>query len=249
MRGIAAIAVVLLAVTACKKTAPPPNEAWMTADYVRAGIPASDHPWTAAELQAAVDVLARESAKQRDTLPRHGGVKTAKIFAKLVEQPPRDPDSMAIAQRIETHLARFNALNQAAKLYSPEPTDPAPREMIELFGALMREAATVRPQFAPFLASFAADDPTLNVRKAGLAKFDTGMAGLMLGAVMVASDARSPDADRRAMLQFVLHAVPVLFVNISPEGRSELRATTERIVESTSGDLQRDASRVLAAMK
>jgi len=236
--------VVAFALACCSRHAPP--EAWGTSDYVAAGVPDPGHPWTSAEIAKASDAIAQASTDHADRLPRYNGARSGKVFASLVATPADDPAEPPTA-KLGAHLARFQALDKVSKLYLRGLLPPT-RDQIELFDALLHEAVALDALSAAFLASFAADDPSLPARRAGLEKFHTGVAGMLLGSVMVADNRGVPDEDRLVVLRYLADTAPSLLPNIPAARQDEIRSYVAKLADATSGEIHDAAARVNAAI-
>jgi hypothetical protein len=205
------IVCVFAALAACAKDKSPnelPAESWGEADYTKAGLPASDHSWTNAELKTAVDVLGRETTGHRDRLPHRGGAKSGAVFDRLVE-PPTDagnPSATYIA-----HAERFDILNQISKLYVVSEMASANVEYYAITCRLIREAQVLDQGAEPFLATFAADDPSRPAREAGFAKMRSGWSTMLLGGLMMVSDVRAPEAARISLSNDLTAVLPGMY--------------------------------------
>lgn len=221
-------------------------EAWGTKDYVAAGVPDPGQAWSGAELGKAADAIATAAAGHAERLPRYRDAASGAVFARLVEPSRADP-AASLQARIGAHLERWLALNRLVPLYA-NGLGPPPREQIELFAAAIREAAAVAPLTAPFLASFPPDDPSLPTRRHGLAKFDEGVGGMLLGSVMIADNQQVPDADRLFVLRYLAETAPVMLPRLPAARQKEIRTYLAKLTAALTGDLHDAAVRVQRAI-
>jgi hypothetical protein len=218
-------------------------EEWGTRDYVAASVPDPGRPWSSAELQQAVDAIARAAADHLERLPRHHSARSGPVFARLIEERP-DEQTAPIGIRIAAHGERFGALGQAFKLYGDGVSRPPVREQIELTHAMLREAMAIGALSDPFLATFRADDPSLAVRRDGLAKLYVGVGEILLGSILVSADLRVPQADRLVLLRYVADAALSLFPKVPAKLQESIRTTLAKLIEGTTGELHDAAVRV-----
>ena len=223
-----------------------PQEAWGTADYVAAGVPDPGHVWSTTELTKAADAIATASNGHTERLPHYQGKRSGDVFARLAAAPADDP-AMAIAQRLGDHLTRYEALNRTAKLYA-NGLGPPPREQLELFGALLDVSLTINAEVDPFLASFAADEPSLQVRREGMATFRKGMGDMLYGHVMVADDKRVSDADRIVVLHNVARSIGPVWAVLPADRREQIRVYLGKLAGATTGPLHDAAAGAVAAI-
>jgi len=201
----------ITALGACSKDNSPnelPAETWAEADYAKAGLPATDHTWTNAELKTCVDVLGKETTGHRDRLPHRGGSKSGAVFERIVEVPASsgDPSAAYIA-----HAERFDILNQISKLYVSSDMASANVEFYAITGRLVREAHVLEQGAEAFLAQFAADDPSRPSREAGFAKMRSGWSTMMLGGLLMVSDVRGPEPARISLWKDLAAVLPVMY--------------------------------------
>jgi hypothetical protein len=222
-------------------------EAWGTSDYVAAGVPDPAQPWTTAGIEKASDVIAQAATGHADRLPRYKGPKSGTVFARLVAAPADEQAASPTAQ-LGTHLVRFEALNKASKLYA-NGLLPPPREQIEIFDALLHEAAAISALSEPFLASFSADDPSLPARRAGLDKFYTGVGGMLLGSVMIADNRGVGEDNRLVVFRYLADTAPALLPRIPADQQQQIRSYVGKLVEATSGKIHNAAVRLNDALK
>ncbi len=225
-------ALVLLLVLGCSKQPARAPEAWGVADYAKAGI-AIDKPWAPDDYPAAAAVLKQLLPDHRDRLPRFHGDKSGAVFAKLMTPPP-DDSAAPIAARFFAHMTRGEALQTLSKLYSAVPPS---RELIEVMGANLGEAAALATEAEPFLASFGPDDPQRAIRLDGLAKMRTGFGEMMAGGLMIASDPSLPEDDRVAMVNHVTAVLHVLLPFTEPATQQQIRSTIAAQVSATKGNV------------
>lgn len=238
MRWLGIVTVVLV-LTARPASA----EEWATRDYVAAGVPDPGRPWSTAELQQAVDAIARAAADHPERLPRHRGASSGPVFARLVEERT-DDKTAPIGARFAAHTERVGALTQAFKLYGDGVSRPPVREQFELMHAMLREAMVIGALSDPFLATFRADDPSLPTRRDGLAKLGLGVGGMLLGSILMSADRRVPLADRLVLLRYISDAAPSLFPKVPATFQESIRTTLAKLVEGTTGELHDAAVRV-----
>ncbi len=201
---------------ACAKSKSPnelPAETWGEADYVKAGLPAVDHPWTDAELKGAVDVLSKETTGHRERLPHRGGAKSGAVFERLVEAPPAASDP---TQAYVAHADRFDVLNKISKLYVASEMASASAEYYAITGRLLHEAQALELGAEAFLATFSADDPTRPTREAGFAKMRSGWSTMLLGGLMMVSDVRAPESARIALSKDLAAVLPTMYPRSEP---------------------------------
>jgi len=234
----------LVVLLACGARGAPP-EAWGTADYVAAGVPDPGHAWSNAELVKAGTAITAAADGHEDRLPRYRGARSGAVFARLIEAPADDA-TRPVALRLGEQLARYQTLNDVQKRYLHGLATPS-REQIELAGALLHESVTMMALVDPFLATFSADDPSLETRRNGLATFRRGSADLLYGAVMVADDRRPPTEDRVAMLRHVAETIGPLWPALPVPRRDEIRAYLVKLSEATTGALHDVAAQAVQA--
>jgi hypothetical protein len=221
-------------------------EAWGTKDYVAAGVPDPGQAWSGAELGKAADAIATAAAGHAERLPRYRDATSGTVFAKLIE-PSREDPAAPLTARIGAHLERWLALNRLVPLYA-NGLGPPPREQIELFAVAVREAGAIAPLTGPFLASFPRDDPSLPTRRHGLAKFDEGAGGMLLGSLMIADNRQVPDADRLVVFRYLAETAPVLLPRLPAARQNEFRTYLSRLTAALTGDLHDAAVRVQRAI-
>jgi hypothetical protein len=173
-----------------------PAEVWGMDDYVKAGVPALDHPWTVDDHEVASTVLLKETQGHRNRLPHKDGARSGALFARIAE-PPAAPVADAPAdQTFILHARRFEAANEISKLYTVDAFQTANAEYAALTGVLLHEAAILMVAGPAFLATFPADDPSRPVREEGLGKMRTGWGQMLLGALAMCGDTRIPEPTR-----------------------------------------------------
>lgn len=215
-----------------------PAESWGEADYVKAGLPAVDHPWTVAELKAAVAVLASATTGHRDRLPHRGGAKSGAVFERLVEAPAAAADP---AQAYIAHAERFDVLNQISKLYVASEMASANAEYYAITGRLLREALALELGAEAFLATFPADDPTRPTREAGFAQMRSGWSTMLLGSLMMVSDVRGPEAARIGLSQDLAAVLPTMYPRSEPGTKQMIKDQLDRMQDLMKNGALKDA--------
>jgi hypothetical protein len=228
MRALILI-VVACAFGACAKDKSPndlPAEAWGVDDYTKAGMPAADHGWSVDELKTANTVLAKETAGHRERLPHRAGVKSGPVFQRIVETPtlPADPN-----QAYAAHAERFDVLNQISKLYTTAEMAAASTEFYAITGRLLHEAQALEGGAETFLATFAADDPTLPTRRDGFAKMRSGYSTMLLGALMMVSDIRAPESPRIGLSRDLAAVLPSMYVHAEAGTKQMIKEQLDRM--------------------
>ena len=232
---------VVMVVLACSnaKTNDLPAEAWSASDYANVGL-VVDRPWTSADHTRAAAVLAEQTAGHRERLPRYQSAASGAVFAKLIEELPADRDR-PVGDRFGAHFERYEATNAISKLYVENALAVPTREWIELMGVLLREASVLASDAQPLLASFGPDDPKREGRLAGLEKMQRGFGQMMLGSMMTAGDLRVPEADRIALVEHVIVAMPVLLPQAPAETQLQIRTQVATLVEKLPAGKLRDS--------
>lgn len=223
------VVVGFVALAACSKSKSPndlPAESWGEAEYVKAGLPAADHTWTAAELKVAVDVLSKETTGHRDRLPHRGGVKSGAVFERLVEGPSAAADP---AQAYIAHAERFDVINQISKLYVASEMASASAEYYAITGRLLREAMALEVGAEAFLATIPADDPTRPTREAGFAKMRSGWSTMLLGGLMMVSDVRAPEAARIDLSKDLTAVLPTMYPRSEPGTKQMIKEQLDKM--------------------
>jgi hypothetical protein len=212
-----------------------PAETWGVAEFAQAGL-RIDKPWRPEDLTAAAAVL----DAHRDRLPHFHGARSGEVFAKLVTPLP-DDGAAPVTERFHAHMLRGEALNAISKLYLENLLAKPPREFIEVMGAYLGEAAELARLAEPFLATFGPDDPKHQARLDGLAQMKRGYGQMLLGGLLVAEDARVPEADRLAMLGYVTTALPTLLPATEPAVQQRIRDNLANQIDKTSAGAPHDA--------
>jgi hypothetical protein len=225
MRALIAI-VVACSLGACSSRAKSPNdlpaEAWSTADYVKAGVPAPDHTWSMAEHKTALDVLTKETTGHRERLPHRGGAKSGAVFERIVEPSPAGDELIV-------HAERFEVLNQVSKLYVADEKAVGATESYAITGRLLHEALALEVSAEAFLATFAADDPTRAAREAGFAKMREGWSEMLLGCLMMVSDYRAPEAAAVGLSRDLAAVLPTLYPRAEPGTKAKIKAQLDQM--------------------
>jgi len=235
------IVCVAFALAACAKDKSPnelPAESWGEADYTKAGLPASDHSWTNAELKTCVDVLGKETTGHRDRLPHRGGSKSGAVFERIVEVPASagGPSAAYLA-----HPEPFDFLTPISKLYVSSDMASANVEFYAITGRLVREAHVLEQGAEAFLAQFAADDPSRPSREAGFAKMRSGWSTMMLGGLLMVSDVRAPEPARISLSKDLAAVLPVMYPRAEAGTKQMIKEQLDKMHDLFKGGALKDA--------
>lgn len=227
MRAAVALVVALgfsLGACSSNKANQLPAEAWSMDDYVKAGVPALDHPWTVDDHEIASTVLLKETQGHRNRLPHKEGAKSGALFARIAEPPAAPVEGAPPDQTFILHARRFEAANEISKLYTVDAFQTANAEYAALTGVLLHEAAILMVAGPAFLATFPPDDPSRPAREEGLAKMRTGWGQMLLGAVAMCGDTRIPEPTRVTLARDVRSVWEQLY----PTSPSDLQAPIKK---------------------
>lgn len=224
----ALLVVLLVACSPTKSANELPGDGLTMHEYQQAGLPAVDHPWTVDEHTAAAAGLATLAKGHREKLPRRDSAKSGALFAKLLE-PVAGDERAPVSARFGAHVMRYEAANKTSKLYTVNVMDAPNREWLALAELLLGESAALFDLVDPFLAQFAADDPTRPGREAGLAKMRGGTGGLLLGSLMVVGDLRVREADRVSLATRIATVFGALYPKLDATNQQQVRDQLGRL--------------------
>lgn len=231
-------ALALVVLIACSsKTNELAPETWGTDDYVKAGVPASDHVWSLDEHEAAAVALATLSTGHRERLPHQAGARSGAVFARMIERAditdvlPDPPTAFLF------HMRRYEAANAMSKLYIVDAYQAVTAEYLALVNVILLETVELDRGTDRFLASFGADDPKREARLGGVRKMHQGWGGMLLGGVLILADRRVPEPARITFAKQLSPPLQALFSRVEPD--------TQKMIREQLGALHANASTAL----
>ncbi len=223
-----------------------PDHSLTAAEYETAGVPAIDHPWTHAEIEAAVRALTTLVASDPTRLPREGSPRSGVVFARLVDATRLDADT---SMSMDDQLGYFGAIGHVLQLYANNMTQGfMDGEAVVLFDVLLGLGAKLIASVTPLLFENASPPIPNDAVGAGFRRMIGGLDESANGAIttLSARDELRPAA--RARLTTVLRArLPPITSHLSPDQRSALRLRVERIARDERSNALVPALRALAA--
>ncbi len=206
-----------------------PAETWGSEDYLKAGVPASDHVWSIDEHETAVSALRTLSAGHRERLPRLGGPRSGAVFARVIERVDitdvlPDPRTSFLF-----HMRRFEAANTISKLYILDALATTPPEYRALIHLILLEAVDLDRIATPFIDSFGPDDPKREARLSGLRQMEQGYGEMLHGSVLTLADRRLPEPERIAFAKQVAPAMKALLGRLEPDTQTKINAQVEAL--------------------
>ncbi len=224
------LAVTLLGACSSNKANQLPAEAWSIDDYVKAGVPSLDHPWSVDDHEIAAPVLLKETQGHRNRLPHKDGAKSGPLFARIAEAPAAPVADAPVDQTFILHARRFEAANEISKLYTVDAVQTANAEYAALTGVMLHEAEILMIAGPAFLATFPADDPSRPAREEGLGKMRTGWGQMLLGALAMCGDTRIPEPTRVSLAR-------------------DVRSVWDKLYPSSPADVQELIKKQLSALR
>jgi hypothetical protein len=236
-----------------------PDRSLALEEYIRAGIPAANKPWSAIEMSAAATALSALAEKDPNTLPRYESDRSGPLFARITSADNlayfRDR-SIPLDQRFPGGGEFFLALHNIFKLYSNAFLHHAisDSEIVEIMGTEFRATVVIIELYKEFVPTLSRNDPKYMNRMAGVAKVKLGMTTMVIGALQTLAETRNlRPTQMKRLLTYMQETFPLIISELVPGPASEILAriksmSTDPIMLEVQPGLQELHERVAAAI-
>ena len=197
-------------------------------EYLQSGVPASDRPWSGADMARAADRLTAAGQADRARLPRYGSKRSGELFARLTASRNLDlyrNRTLPLMARLPDGLKYLESFNRLVKAYLSAFQDGAVGgdEIIELLGATMRVTTVLMGCVDEFVPTIPKDAPNYATRMAGLNQMKEGMASIVMGTLQTLSEKDEYRVDERLrLLGYMRESIPAILPRLLPGTRKEI---------------------------
>ncbi len=228
-----------------------PERARAADSYLDDGLPQADHPWSAAEYEAAVRALEPVVARDPSQLPRVGSPRSGAVFERFCAVDNLASLEDASVPAVRRLLAGSDYLKGALGLLrvyyrATVATGGYPAELVNLMGlslrlsALLAEAGSQVPQ--------PQDEAHLGQYHEGRVELTNGFGHLAEGCLRsVAERDLYPEPDRLRLTAFLQAELPRLFPFLPPQSRQQIPGRIKRLAADEPSPPLRSALEALSA--
>jgi hypothetical protein len=220
------------------------DESLTETDYITLGVPAVDRAWSGPDFTRAAEGLSRLAAHNPRALPRYQSERSGAVFSRITSTQNFeiivDP-SLPISARMPTAMEQMQSLNSIMKTYLAIHAQGAISfsETVELLGASLRLIQRVIPMVEKFATTLYKNDPTYEVRLAGIEQMKVGFAQVVTGTIYTFEDSSLSLEQRQRLLSYLSETLPQLIAFLPAGSRQEI---VQRLVvladDAKFGDLQ-----------
>ena len=224
--------------------------------YIEMGMPAHDRDWNGADMAKAARVLSLLDEKTPGCLPRYRSERSGSTFARIVTT-----ENHSFAQNrtlpIQTRFGDFNdymeSTNRILKTYLAAflKKDMGDSELVELFGAQMRNTVVLFGLLDEFIPTLRNDDPTYQVRMKAVEKMKHGLSIFVSGGFQTLTERNSYRASELTKLVgYMKKTYPAIVPRLTPASRSEvLTRLREMAADDALKDLRPDLEELQALVR
>lgn len=201
----------------------PLDKSLMLEDYVEAGVPPCDGPWSGEEMWSAVDALQKLSAKSPIYLPRCESERSGQVFARLVSRDNldffRDP-ARDLEERSLEAIDHLEAGSKIMLLYSNafKRRVVSGRDLVECLGNQLRMAALLMSMCDESLAMLDMSDANTAGGIEALRDFQASLGEILGGALyMFTKSGAFRRSELKQLLGHITEATPQILPSLPAE--------------------------------
>ncbi len=210
--------------------AAPEDRSLTPAEYIAAGLPAHDRGWGGQDMAKGGEILTSMAASTPDRLPRFQSAKSGPMFGRIVSPDNADlfrnrtlPVNARMAQ-LDPYMGGCAAIFKAYWV-AFEKHAVGGRDIIELMNNQLRTSAAALELADEFMSTVPADDPRLEVRRAGVEQMKRGNAMVVAGMVQSLTESGSYSvADRVVLVDGLTQTLPGMLGRLPAGSRQEIVA-------------------------
>lgn len=210
--------------------AAPEDHSLTPAEYIAAGFPAHDRGWGGQDMAKAGELLTPMAASTPDRLPRFRSAKSGPMFDRIVSPDNADlfrnrtlPVNARMSQ-LDPYMGGCAAIFKAYWV-AFEKHAVGGRDIIELMNNQLRTSAAALELADEFMATVPANDPRLEVRRAGVEQMKRGNAMVVSGMVQSLTESGSYSAaDRVVLADGLRQTLPGMLGHLPAGSRQEIVA-------------------------
>jgi hypothetical protein len=207
-------------------------------EYLMAGIPACDKPWSATEMAAAASTLTKIAQANPKHLPQYRSPKSGALFARLTS-----PDNINRFKDKNTPIAtRFGevgeflqASNQLLKLYHVSFMQASLRgsEVIEIIGTNLRASVALIELLRELAPTLDKKDASYFNRMAAIENVRLGFTSMIASGFQAISERSYYQTDDMTrLLAYMQESFPTILMEVQPERRTELFAQLNKLLNN-----------------
>jgi hypothetical protein len=222
-------------------------------EYLKAGVPALNRPWSPSDLSIAVDVL---NGVAREELPRYQSQRSGDLFSRIttcITLESVRADEGAVVDRMRLAAQWMKSGQEILKLYFEAMSQNAVGgdEVVELMGAQLRGSVVVIGLTNEFVPTLDMNDPTYQNRMAGVVQTRFGLAITLEGAIVALQERDNYSrAQRLRLLGYVKTTGPKVFPFLAPESQASVLQRLETLCDDEQmSDLQPNLNELLGMLK
>jgi hypothetical protein len=203
-------------------------------DYMARGMPAVDRLWIGDDYAAAARVLQQLDASQ---LPRGASPNSGAVMARLIDPGNLDfcdSSSTPVAARMQPCLTMMKATSDVLKLYYAAFLKDRgfADDMAGVAGYLIEVSASEAGLMDEFLPMLDKNDPSYARRMAGVEQARGGLAEIVQGMLLVASDRQTlSDTARIKLAAIIAASYPRIATQLPPLSKIEFDKTLRRMAQ------------------
>lgn len=236
--GIDDIKAAAVAPTSAAKTSPskldPPDHSLNTSEYLDAGVPAIDHPWTGIELTETLRVLKSISQSDASRLPRYKSDRSGDVFERITSEENRKPfsdESRSAKDRLSDSITYIDASNQMTNMYFEAAQSQAVggEEVVELVGSNLQLAKAIVKAIDEYVPTLDKSEAGYEYRMNNLKGIQTALGNMIAASIQLLAEPRtykSPELKR--LIGYQQDCVTVVFPNLSKEAQEEIKTRLDK---------------------
>lgn len=212
----------------------PPDRSLKTSEYLDAGVPAIDHPWTGNELAETLKVLKSISQSDPSRLPRYKSDRSGDLFARITSdenlKPFRDA-SRSAKDRLSDSVPYIDASNQMTNMYLEAAQTQASggEEVVELIGSNLQLAIAIVKAIDEYTPTLDKSEAGYAYRVNNLKGIQNALGAMIAGSIQLLAEQRtykSPELKR--LIGYQQNSVAVIFPDLSKEAQDEIKTRLDK---------------------
>jgi len=212
----------------------PPDHSLNLSEYISAGVPAIDHPWSGIELTEALNILKSISQSDSSRLPRFKSDRSGDLFSRIVSDENLNPfrdESRPSKDRLSDSVPYIDASNQMTKMYLESARTQATggAEVVELIGSNLRLSVAISKAIDDYLPTLDKGDSGYDYRVNNLKAIQYGLGVMIAGSIQLLSEAQTYKApELKQLIEYQLATIPLVFADLPKESQTEIMTRLDK---------------------
>lgn len=212
----------------------PPDRSLKTSEYLDAGVPTIDHPWTGNELNDALKVLKSISQSDASRLPRYKSDRSGDLFSRISSDENLNPlrdESRPAKDRLSDSITYIEASNQMTKMYLESARTQATggEEVVELVGSNLRLAIAIVKAINEYRPMLDKSEAGYAHRLDNLIAIQNGLGAMIAGSIQLLAEPQTyKSAELKRLLGYQQDAVSAVFLDLPKDAQEDIKTRLDK---------------------